>query len=182
MFSALQIVKTLFIFQTSYSLSCLLWSSLLRLRCCFFFSSKHHWPPSPCPTTVVSCFNKLLLLFHATPQQPMQQVSIFFPHFLMPRVFVCGESFLCTCLSRCLVLSYLLCKWNKFVMTLLYRMCVAGPHGVSWSLLVKFAVGVRCSPWLFVGGSLGGSLVLVCGGLLVVFGGSFSFAPSHGHF
>jgi len=105
MFSALQIAKTLFIFQTSSSLSCLLWSSLLRFRC-FFFSSKRHWPPSPCPTTAAPCFNKLLFLFHATPQQPMQQVSVFFPHFLMPRVFVCGESFLCSCLSRYLVLSH----------------------------------------------------------------------------
>ena len=121
----------------------------------------------------------LLLLFHATLQQPMQQVSVFFPHFLMPRVFVCGESSLCSCFSRCLVFSHLFCKWSKFVTPLLYRMCSAGPHGVSWSLLVKFAVGVRCSLWWFVGGSLGGSLVLVCGGLLVV---RFSFAHSHGHF
>jgi len=82
MFSALQIAKTLFIFQTSSSLSCLLWSSLLHLHC-FFFSSKRHWPPSSCPTTIASCFNKLLLLFHATLQQPMQQVSV------LPLIFSC---------------------------------------------------------------------------------------------
>ena len=174
MFSALQIAKTLFIFQTSSSLSCLLWSSLLRLHC-FFFSSKRQWPPSSCPTTITSCFNKLLLLFHATLQQPMQQVSVLFPHFLMPRVFVCGESSFCSCFFQCLVFFHLLCKWSKFLTPLLYRMCVAGPHVVSWSLLVKFAVGVRCSPWWFVCGSF----VVVCWWSLVV---RFSFAPSHGHF
>jgi len=79
------------------------------------------------------------------------KLVFFSPHFLMPRIFVCGESSLCSCLSRYLVISHLFCKWSKFVMSLLYWMCAASPHGVSWSLLVKFAVGVRCSPWWFVG-------------------------------